>query len=45
MFNLIFPSQKKQLQVTSRDSSRDRKMLRVKYDRLMRSRQILLWAR
>ncbi len=45
MINLIFPSQKKQINIPSRDSSRDRRLLRLKYDRLMRSRQILLWAR
>ncbi|MBN2854402.1 hypothetical protein JXK06_02625 [Patescibacteria group bacterium] len=45
MLNLIFPSQKKQIQIVSRDSSRDRRVLRMKYDKLMRSRQILLWAR
>ncbi|NCT54626.1 hypothetical protein GW758_01550 [Candidatus Falkowbacteria bacterium] len=45
MLNLIFPSQKKQIQIASRDSSRDRRALRLKYDKLMRSRQILIWAR
>lgn len=45
MINSIFSSQRKPVYVISRDSSRDRRLLRVKYDKLMRSRQILLWAR
>lgn len=45
MINLIFPSQKKQVHIASRESSRNRRLIRIKYDRLMRSRQVLLWAR
>ena len=45
MINFIFPSQKKQVYLPSRESSRGRRMLRMKYDKLMRSRQVLLWAR
>ena len=45
MFNSIFATQKKLIFIASRDSSRDRRLLRAKYDKLMRSRQILLWSR
>ncbi|MDX9778982.1 MAG: hypothetical protein RBT30_01985 [Patescibacteria group bacterium] len=45
MINSIFSTQKKLIYIASRDSSRDRRLLRAKYDKLMRSRQILLWVR
>ncbi len=45
MFNTIFSTPKKLIYIASRDSSRDRRLLRAKYDKLMRSRQVLLWSR
>ncbi len=41
----IFSSQKKIFNRLSRDTSRERRMLRMKYDKLMRSRPVLIWAR
>lgn len=45
MFNTIFASPKKLIFIASRDSARSRRLLKAKYDRLMRSRQVLLWSR
>lgn len=45
MFSSIFSSQKKLVNRLSHDSSRDRQKLLSKYNKLMRSRSVLIWAR
>lgn len=41
----IFSTQKRLINIVSKDSPRDRRLLRSKYNKLMQSRQILIWAR
>ena len=45
MMSSIFSGQKKLVNRLNQDSSRERRQLRVKYDKLMRSRPVLIWAR
>jgi hypothetical protein len=41
----IFSNHKRLANRFNRDSSRDFRQLRAKYDKLMRSRPVLIWAR
>lgn len=45
MMTSIFSPQKKLIQINSKESSREQRIWRAKYDRFMRSRQTLIWAR
>lgn len=45
MMSSIFSAKKKLVYRLSRDTSRDRKIWRNKYEKLMRSRPVLVWAR
>ena len=43
--NSIFSNQKKLINIISKESARDRKIILAKYNKLMQSRQTLVWMR
>jgi len=45
MMSSIFSTQKKLVYRISKESPRDQKIFRAKYNRLMQSRPIFMWAR
>jgi len=45
MITSIFSIQKRPINIVCKDSSRDRRLLRTKYNKLMQSRQVLIWVR
>jgi len=45
MINSIFPTKKKLVYKISKESSRDQKIFRAKYNRFIESRPIFMWAK
>ncbi len=45
MINSIFTPQRKLVQVIAKESPRDQRVWKAKYNKFMRSRQSLIWAR
>lgn len=45
MLTTMLFSQKRLVQISSKDSPREQRIWRAKYNRFMRSRQPLIWAR
>ena len=45
MMTSIFTPQKKTIAIISKESPREQRMWRAKYNRFMHSRRVLIWAR
>lgn len=45
MINSIFSSNKKLVHIIAKESPKDQRIWRAKYNKFMRSRQSLIWAR